>query len=243
MSGSASAGLAQAPSNPPALATPAPRRAAPPPAAQARHDAPKSADAVASAAPPPIQSSTTTAPAPVPQEREAVADNRAERARSLEAHQAQGAVANAPSAPAAPAPAAFAPPAAAKTAAPRPEAPAASLAGQGSPWPPALGRWANALADGGPEQDLPAGWQLAKSAQSSGAWPTSGRGWWRALLSGTAGRWRPVPAAAPSSETAWQLRAPDGAVFTLWLETEAVWLQADAALWRAPRPAGLAASP
>ena len=29
----------------------------------------------------------------------------------------------------------------------------------------------------------------------------------------------------------------------LWLEAEAVWLQADAALWRAPRPAGLAAFP
>jgi hypothetical protein len=63
------------------------------------------------------------------------------------------------------------------------------------------------------------------------------------LLAGTAGRWRPVPAAAASSETVWQLRAPDGAVFTLWLEAEAVWLQADAALWRAPRPAGLAAAP
>jgi hypothetical protein len=116
--------------------------------------------------------------------------------------------------------------------------------------PSALARWAQALA--APTDDTaqpPAGWLIRRG---SGAllWRASHRGWWQALLAGTAGRWALAPALDTTGDTwrdtwrdTWQLQAPDGQAFSLRVEREQLWLQAEGGTWRAPRPEGLPDAP
>jgi hypothetical protein len=116
--------------------------------------------------------------------------------------------------------------------------------------PSALARWAQALA--APTDDTaqpPAGWQLRRGGEAE-AWRPAHRAWWQALLAATAGRWALAPALPAAADAwsdtprnTWQLRAPDGQAFSLRVEREQLWLQAEGGTWRAPRPGALPDAP